>query len=186
MADGYHFSSTAFYMQSHDVFLTWIGCLQLWHAGKTHYFNNIPKHFCCLPHIRTGLGQNRCWHWMTAIKSVWPAYWTSHTHKEISLCLKINLQCSRMWKSERRMAQRMEKKGNNKELRKHTSFSWALSYNIWMFMSLWGSFEVVSLKQLCGVIIQEDDVLPKSVLYSRISLCRLSPPHGILAMRKVT
>lgn len=43
----------------------------------------------------------------------------------------------------------------------------------------------VSLKQLCGVIIQED-VLPKSVLYSRISLCRLSPPYDVLATPKVT
>lgn len=33
-----------------------------------------------------------------------------------------------------------------------------------------------SLKQLCGVIIQED-ALPKSVLYSRIALFRLSPTH---------
>lgn len=42
-----------------------------------------------------------------------------------------------------------------------------------------------SLKQLCGVIIQED-VLPKSVLYSRISLFRLSPMHVVLATPKVT
>lgn len=48
MADGYNSLNTAFYMQSHGIFLTGIGCLQLWHDGKTHYFNNIPKK-CLLP-----------------------------------------------------------------------------------------------------------------------------------------
>jgi len=43
----------------------------------------------------------------------------------------------------------------------------------------------VSLKELCEVIIQED-VLPKSVLYSRISLFRLSPSHVVLEKPKVT
>lgn len=48
MANGYNYLNTAFYMQSHGIFLTGIGCLQLWHDGKMHYFNNIQKK-CLLP-----------------------------------------------------------------------------------------------------------------------------------------